>query len=234
MPTRSPARDPVPDPIPNWGDRRRTRVGVLGGSFNPAHAGHAHVAALALKRLRLDQVWLLVSPGNPLKPAQGMADMADRLRSARSVADGRRIVATTVESRLHTRYTFDTLRALRQRFPRVRFVWVMGADNLVQLPRWQQWRGIARTMPMAVMPRPTYNQRALAGQAARTLRRFLLPSRAAPSLPCHVPPAWTFLPAQQHPASATAIRRRGESDPLHAWPPPKRLQPAAVLATTAA
>lgn len=207
---------------------------MLGGSYNPAHEGHAHIAALALKRLRLDQVWLLVSPGNPLKPSQGMADMADRLRSARSIADGRRIVATTVESRLHTRFTFDTLRALRRRFPRVCFVWLMGADNLVQLPRWQHWRGIAATMSFAVMPRPTYNGRALSSQAARTLRRFLLPSRAAPSLPCQTPPAWTFLPAKQHPASATAIRRRGESDPLLAWPPPKRLQPAPVLATTAA
>ena len=222
---------PAPDPVPAWGDRRRSRVGVLGGSFNPAHEGHRHVARLALQRLRLDQVWLLVSPGNPLKPSDGMASMAERLRSAQSIADGRRIVATAVESRLHTRFTYDTLRELRRRFPRVSFVWIMGADNLVQLPRWQHWTGIAATMPFAVMPRPTYNQRALAGQAAERLRPFLLPARVAPVLAGTAPPAWTFLPARQNGTSATAIRRLGQLDPAHAWPPP-RLPSAPVLATT--
>jgi len=115
------------------------------------------VARLALKRLRLDQVWLLVSPGNPLKPTAGMAPMADRLRSAAGIADGRRILATGIEARLHTLYTYDTLRALRRLFPYVQFVWLMGADNLVQLPRWQHWIGITRLMPFAVVPRPTYN-----------------------------------------------------------------------------
>ena len=227
----------MPDPVPEWGDGRRTRVGVLGGSFNPAHAGHLHVARLALRRLRLDQVWLLVSPGNPLKAAHGMAPMADRLASARGIADGRRIVATAIESRLHTRYTFDTLRALRRRFPNVRFVWLMGADNLVQLPRWQHWMGIARTMPFAVMPRPTYNQRALSGQAAQRLRPVLRPARMAPALTGLRPPAWTFLPARQHHASATAIRQAAVSEPAHAWPrvaASLQLRAAPVLATTRA
>ena len=183
---------------------------MLGGSFNPAHRGHLHIARLALRRLRLDQVWLMVSPGNPLKPARGMAPMQDRLDSARSIADGRRIVAT-----------YDTLRALRLRFPLVQFVWLMGADNLVQLPRWQHWTGIAATMPFAVMPRPTYNQRALSGQAARRLRPHLLPSRQAPLLAALPSPAWTFLPAKQDPTSATAIRESAGSDPRRAWPPPK-------------
>ena len=222
--------------VPAWGDRRRTRVGVLGGSFNPAHEGHRHVAQLALRRLRLDQVWLMVSPGNPLKSSHGMATFADRLRSAESIADGRRIVATAIESRLHTRYTYDTLRELRRRFPRISFVWIMGADNLVQLPRWQHWLGIAATMPFAVMPRPTYNQRALAGQAAQRLRPHLLPARAAPALAGTVPPAWTFLPAKQNPASATAIRSRAQADPSLAWPPlhpaPAWLPLRPVLATT--
>ena len=210
-------------------------MGVLGGSFNPAHGGHLHIARLALRRLRLDQVWLLVSPGNPLKPRDGMAPMAARLQSARSLCDGRRIVATTIESRLHTRYTFDTLRALRTRFPRVEFVWLMGADNLVQLPRWQHWLGIAATMPFAVMPRPTYNSRALASQAARRLRPFLLPARAAPLLPKLPAPAWTFLPARQDPTSATAIRARGQSAPPPARPPaPAQLRRAPVLATSGA
>ncbi len=214
---------------------------MLGGSFNPAHEGHLHVARLALQRLRLDQVWLLVSPGNPLKAAHGMASLADRLESARGIADGRRIVATTIESRLHTRFTYDTLRALRRRFPRVRFVWVMGADNLVQLPRWQHWTGIAATMPFAVMPRPTYNQRALAGQAAERLRPWLRDAREGPVLAERAPAAWTFLPARQNPISATAIREKGKTEPLYAWPPPISarvgaaqgvLQRSPVLATT--
>jgi len=179
---------------------------LLGGSFNPAHAGHLHIARLALQRLRLDQVWLLVSPGNPLKQSAGMAPFVDRLASAQQIAGGRRILATGIEALLRTRYTFDTLQALRRRFPRVRFVWLMGADNLVQLPRWQRWTGIAGAMPFAVMPRPTYNQRALAGQAAQRLRTALRPARSAHSLAERPAPAWTFLPARQNPLSATALR----------------------------
>ena len=182
------------------------RIGLLGGSFNPAHEGHRHVAELVRRRLRLDQVWLLVSPGNPLKPVAGMATLAARLASARRIADGRRIVATAIEAALGTRYTADTLLALRQRFPRAHFVWVMGADNLVQLPRWQRWRDIAGAMPFAVVPRPTYNQAALAGQAARRLRRARRTASLAPALAGMVPPAWVFLPAPQHAASASAIR----------------------------
>ncbi len=182
-------------------------MGLLGGSFNPAHKGHLHIARLALRRLRLDQVWLLVSPGNPLKPARGMAALADRLASARRIADGRRVVATGIEARLRTRYTFDTLRALRRRFPRVRFVWLMGADNLEQLPRWQRWTGIAAAMPFAVLPRPTYTHRALAGQAASRLRPAQHPSRSAPALADARAPAWVFLPARQSVLSATALRR---------------------------
>ena len=132
--------------------------------------------------------------------------MAERLRSAQGIADGRRIVATGIEAALRTRYTYDTLRGLRRRFPRAQFVWLMGADNLVQLPRWQHWIGIAKTMPFAVVPRPTYNPRALAGQAARTLRHYRVPARAAPALASKKAPAWVFLPAPQNPISATALR----------------------------
>src|SRR5271170_4849618 len=124
------------DPVPRFGDRRRSRVGLLGGSFNPAHAGHRHIAEVARRRLRLDQVWLLVSPGNPLKPQRGMANLALRVASAWGVADGRRVVASAIESRLGTRFTIDTLRLLQRRFPRVEFVWIAGADIFVQLPRW--------------------------------------------------------------------------------------------------
>ena len=194
------------DPIPRFGDRRRMRVGLLGGSFNPAHAGHRHVAELAMRRLRLNQVWLLVSPGNPLKPTQGMARFADRLAGAARIADGRRIVATGIEAAFRTRYTVDTLRQLMRRFPNVRFVWIMGADILEQLPRWRRWTDIVRHLPFVVLPRPSYTHRALAGQAAHRLRASRRPAREAPVLP-GTAPGWIFLPTRQTVVSATAIRQ---------------------------
>lgn len=180
---------------------------MLGGSFNPAHEGHLHVALMARRRLRLDQVWLMVSPGNPLKPRAGMAPLAARLASAGRIADGRRIVATAIEARLRTRFTFDTLAALRVRFPLVRFVWLMGADNLAQLPQWQHWTDIPRLMPFAVIPRPGYNRRALAGQAAVRFRPAFRRPHEAPALMDRALPAWTFLPVRQNALSATELRR---------------------------
>lgn len=185
------------------------RIGLLGGSFNPAHAGHRHVAELARRRLRLDQVWLMVSPGNPLKPRHGMAAFASRLASAASVADGRRVVATGIERRLGTSYTLDTLRALRRRFPGTRFVWLMGADILAELPRWRRWTELVRIVPFAVLPRPTYTRRALAGRAARRLRAYRIPARAAATLADREAPAWVFLPARESGCSATALRGSG-------------------------
>ena len=201
--------------LPRFGDRRRMRVGLLGGSFNPAHAGHLHVARLALRRLGLDQVWLLVSPGNPLKPALGMARLADRLDSAREIADGRHVIASDIERHLGTRFTVDTLRALRTRFPRVTFIWLMGADNLAQLPRWRGWMRIARQTKFAVIPRPTYTHRALAEQAARRLRRWRVPARQAPALAASDGPGWVFLGSRENPASATMIRRNAGWSPRH-------------------
>ncbi len=192
--------------VPRWGHRHRLRVGILGGSFNPAHPGHRHIARLALRRLRLDQVWLLVSPGNPLKRASGMAPLAERLASAAAIADGRRIVATAAEKWLGTRFTADTMRALRRRFPRVKFAWLMGADILAELPAWRRWMDVADGMPLLVMPRPGYNQRALAGQAAQRLRSRRVPARAATLLAGAATPAWAFLPAPQNAISATALR----------------------------
>jgi len=159
-----------------------------------------------MHRLRLHQVWLLVSPGNPLKPVAGMAALERRLDSARKIADDRRIVATAVEAAIGTRYTVATLEKLRRRFPGVKFVWLMGADNLEQLPRWNRWLGLVRGTAFAVLPRPSYNQRALAGQAARRLHGARRASHLAPALAGMAPPAWVFLPAPQHDASATAIR----------------------------
>jgi nicotinate-nucleotide adenylyltransferase len=196
----------APDPLPRFGDRRRVSIGLLGGSFNPAHAGHRHVADLARARLGLDQVWLMVSPGNPLKPDAGMAPFRDRLAGARRLADGRRVIATAIEAALGTRYSVDTLKKLRQRFPRARFVWIMGADILTQLPRWRSWLPITRTLPFAVLPRLGYTLPALAGQSARRLRGARRPAHEAHAL-SRARSGWVFLPAPQNAASATAIRQ---------------------------
>jgi nicotinate-nucleotide adenylyltransferase len=214
------------DPIPRYGDRRRMRIGLLGGSFNPAHDGHLHIAMMALRRLRLAQVWLLVSPGNPLKEAHGMPSLAKRLKSARKIADGRRIVATGIEQHLHTRYTFDTLRELKRRFPRARFVWLMGADNLSQFPHWRGWMGIARTVPFAVLPRPTYTGAARAGQAAQRLARARHAEREAPALAGTAAPAWVFLSGRENPVSATALRKAAAGEDRSPGNPPRLPRPA--------
>jgi nicotinate-nucleotide adenylyltransferase len=189
------------------------RVGLLGGSFNPPHEGHRHVAELALRRLRLDQVWLLVSPGNPLKPRDGMAPFAERLAAAERIGDRRRVVATGIEAAFGTRYTVDTMRVLERRFPRVRFVWIMGADILVQLPHWRRWGNIVRRLAFVVLPRPRYSNRALAGQAAHRLRAARRPVREASLLP-GAAPGWVFLPSRQTSVSATAIRQAAEGTVL--------------------
>ena len=195
-----------PDPLPRFGDRRRTRVGILGGSFNPAHAGHLHVAQLARNRLQLDQVWLLVSPGNVLKPQAGMAPFKQRLAWARGISDGRRIVATGIEEALRTRLSVDTIKELQRRFPRVTFVWVIGADILAQLPQWHRWSEFAARVPLLVVPRPSFTYRALAGKAAQRLRSTRLPFRAATKLASARAPAWLVLMAPQNALSASALR----------------------------
>ncbi|WP_456316866.1 nicotinate-nucleotide adenylyltransferase [Teichococcus globiformis] len=190
-----------------WGDRRARRIGLLGGSFNPAHPGHRHVALRALHALRLDQVWLLVSPGNPLKPRAGMAPFAERLASAQAVGDGVRVIATGIEAAIGERYSARTLERLSLLFPRTRFVWIIGADNLWQLPRWRQWRDLARRTPIAVLPRPCWTRKALHGAAASTLRQR---RRGPAALLTGAPPAggagWSLVQAREHPASATALR----------------------------
>lgn len=158
----------------------------------------------------LDQLWLMVSPGNPLKPADGMAAFSERLGSARMIADGRRIIATDIERRIGTLYTADTLRELRRRFPAVSFVWLMGADNLLQLPRWGNWQTIMRAMPMLVLPRPGATRRALAGQAAARFKQHRLAARAGLCLARAAAPAWILLPVRENPASATALRRQSK------------------------
>jgi nicotinate-nucleotide adenylyltransferase len=203
----------APDPIPRFGDRRRMRIGLLGGSFNPAHQGHLHVAKLALWRLRLDQVWLLVSPGNPLKPSAGMAPFAERLAGAARIGDGHRVIASGIEAALGTRFTVDTTRLLLRRFRGVRFVWIMGADILEQLPHWRRWTDIVRRLAFVLLPRPRYNNRALAGQAAVRLRAWRRPAREARLLP-GAAPGWVFLTSRQTAISATAIRQAAEGTVL--------------------
>jgi nicotinate-nucleotide adenylyltransferase len=151
------------------------RTGLLGGSFNPAHGGHRRITLFAMEALGLDEVWWLVSPGNPLKPRAGMAPLAARIASARKQARRAPIRASAVERELGTRYTIDTLRAIRRRWPRRRFIWLMGADNLAQFHNWKNWREIARTMPIAVIARPGYDAAALASPAMAWLRRYRCP-----------------------------------------------------------
>jgi nicotinate-nucleotide adenylyltransferase len=184
------------------------RIGLLGGSFNPAHEGHRHISLLALKYLHLDELWWLVSPQNPLKPTNDMAPFAERLASARAMARHPRIRVSDIESRLHTRYTADTLHALRSRFPHTRFVWIMGADNLAQIPRWERWTEIFNTVPIAVFDRATYSFRALAGKAAQRFARQRIESRNAAALADQKAPAWVYFHARRHPASASSIRAR--------------------------
>jgi nicotinate-nucleotide adenylyltransferase len=183
-------------------------VGLLGGSFNPAHDGHRYISLLALKLLYLDELWWLVSPQNPLKPSADMTPFAKRLAQARRIANHPRIRVTGIEARLKTRYTADTLRSLRQRFPRTNFVWIMGADNLAQIPRWERWTEIFAAVPIAVFDRATYSFRALAGKAARRFARQRIAAKDAASLADRQPPAWVYFHVRRHPASATSIRAR--------------------------
>lgn len=189
----------------------KRRIGLLGGSFNPAHEGHRHISLEALKRLGLDEVWWLVAPQNPLKPVAGMAPFADRLAGAKAFARDPRIRVLDLESQLGTRYSADTIAALQARYPRQRFVWLMGADNLAQIRHWRRWRSIFERLPVAVFARPTYCRRALAELAAKRFAR----ARVAPTarrLADLKPPVWVFLPVKLDPSSATAIRsRRGAS-----------------------
>ncbi len=149
-----------------------------------------------MRHLGLDQLWLMVSPGNPLKPREGMAPFRERLDSARRIADGRRIIATDIERRLGTHFTAQSMRALKQRFPAARFVWLMGADNLRQLPRWGDWTAIMRAMPMLVLPRP----------GATRFSQYRLKPRSGLCLATEAAPAWVLLPVRENSLSATALR----------------------------
>jgi nicotinate-nucleotide adenylyltransferase len=182
-------------------------TGLLGGSFNPAHAGHRRISLQAIEALGLEEVWWLVSPGNPLKEGRGdMAPLPARLASARAMARRSRIVPTAIEAKLGTRYTADTLRKLKHRFPNRRFIWLMGADNLAQFHLWRDWRGIARAMPIAVIARPGYDRNAQNASAMGWLRRFVRRPGQVKNWTTWSPPALVLLRFRPDPSSATRVR----------------------------
>lgn len=215
---------PVPDPDPLALPGQR--IGLLGGSFDPPHAGHLHITRMALQRFRLDRVWWLVSPGNPLKP-HGPAPLAERIAAARRLARDPRIVVTGIEARLGTRWTADTIAALKSRFPGVRFVWLMGSDNLVQFSRWDRWRGIAAQVPIGVIARPGSRTAARTARAARILERWRLPQHRAALLADAAPPAWALVNVPMTPLSSSAIRagRRTAAEAPGAAMPPQAVRP---------
>jgi len=183
-----------------------TRVGLLGGSFNPAHDGHRAISLGALDALGLDEIWWLVSPGNPLKPQKTMAPLAARFLSARRMARRAPIKVTAIERELGTVYTADTLEALAARYPERSFIWLMGADNLAQFHLWRDWRRIASTVPIAVIGRPGYDGAALKAPAWGWLRRFVRPAAMARNWTEWSLPALVQLQLPPDPTSATAIR----------------------------
>jgi nicotinate-nucleotide adenylyltransferase len=181
-------------------------TGLLGGSFNPAHRGHRGISLKAIERLGLDEIWWLVSPGNPLKDRKGMAPLEARFASARRMARGAPIRPTAIERELRTVYTADTLAALIRRYPERRFIWLMGADNLAQFHRWRDWRRIAFMVPIAVVTRPGYDGEALKAPARGWLRRFVRPAAMARNWTDWRTPALVLLPSPPDRTSATAIR----------------------------
>ena len=183
-----------------------TRIGLLGGSFNPAHGGHRRISLFALEALGLEEVWWLVSPGNPLKPEAGMAPLPARMASAVRQARRAPIRVTAIERELGTRYTADTLQALTRRFPARWFVWLMGSDNLAQFHRWKNWRRIARTVPIAVIARPGYDHVAIGSPAMAWLRRFRVPAAGFRQEGRWSAPALITLRFDPDPRSATALR----------------------------
>ena len=186
-------------------------VGLFGGSFDPPHEGHLLVAETALRRLRLDRLWWIVTPGNPLKQHDRLNSLSERIATSRRLARDPHIDVTAFEAAHRIRYTADTLALLRQRRPDVRFVWIMGADSLASFHRWQDWRKIVRTMPIAVVDRPGATLAILSSPMAKTFSRFRLSEADAAALPFRKAPAWVFLHGPRSPLSSTALRSVGRS-----------------------
>jgi nicotinate-nucleotide adenylyltransferase len=182
------------------------KIGLFGGTFDPPHHAHRAACLIAMRRLDLDRVWWLVTPGNPLKDTRGLSPLADRIAAARALARHPRIDVTGIEAEIGARYTYDTVRYLVARCPGVRFVWIMGADNLRSFHRWQKWRAIAAMVPIAVIDRLGPSLYATAGIAGQTLARFRIPEHAARTLPGRRPPVWVYLHGLKSPLSSTALR----------------------------
>ena len=188
------------------------RTGLLGGSFNPAHDGHLHITSLALKHLKLDCVWWMVSSQNPLKSEDGMARLDQRMEKARKVATNPNIIVTDIERKLGTQYTSDTLPELKKAFPKNYFVWLMGADNLAQIEQWHQWEAIFMTLPVAVFARPVYSNDAENAKPVKQFAPYRIIEADASTLVDMTPPAWVFLKTPLNPESATKIRSRSNVD----------------------
>lgn len=184
------------------------RIGLYGGSFNPAHAGHLHVSRTALRRLRLDRVWWLVTPGNPLKDHGVLAPLDERVAQARALATDPRVAVTDFEAGIGSRYTADTLRWLVRRRPALRFVWIMGADSLGTFHRWRRFDEILSLMPVAVIDRPGHTLTAPSARAAQAFASARIAEADAPTLAIRPPPAWTFLHGPRSALSSTALRTR--------------------------
>ena len=182
------------------------RIGLLGGSFNPAHEGHRHISDFAIKSCRLDKVWWLVTPGNPIKSHTELPTLESRIKSATKIADHPRMIVTGFEAALPTSFTADTLKFLTRRYSATRFIWLMGADNLANFHRWQNWRTIFQTVPIAVFDRPEYRLKAISSPAAQRFSRYRKPATEAASLIGAKLPAWTFLTLPLSDLSSTKLR----------------------------
>ena len=188
----------------------RMRIGLLGGSFNPAHAGHVEISLTALKRLGLDQVWWVVTPGNPLKRSSKLLGVSQRVEAAKKIANHPRIAVTGFPGEKGPPYTVDLLTELKRRHPAVSFVWLMGADNLAEFHRWRSWQRIFETAPIAVLDRPGFRLKARASQAATRFQEFHVDESDAQGLARMTPPAWTIITHRLSPLSSTAIRGEGK------------------------
>ena len=190
--------------LPPYSDSMR--ISLLGGSFNPPHIAHRAISLFAIKRLKLDRVWWLVTPGNPLKYNGALHELDERVEAARALAHDPRIEVTCLESVIGTRYTVDTINYLRRRASHLRFVWIMGADNLAQFHRWHKWQQIAKAVPIAIIDRPPQSFRALTAPAAQALARYRLPENEAARLADARAPAWLFLTGMKINLSSTGLR----------------------------
>jgi nicotinate-nucleotide adenylyltransferase len=199
-------RIPFPIALPGM------RIGLFGGTFNPPHDAHRAASLLALKRLGLDRIWWLVAPGNPLKENRALPTLAKRIAASRKFASHPAIEVTGIEAALHTRFTCDTVKKLQTRFPLVRFVFIMGADNLAGFHRWKNWRALARMIPIVVVDRPDYDLSALASPAAVSLARARIDESDAALLPRLAPPAWVFLHGLKSELSSTALRAAAKTN----------------------